>query len=419
MKKTVALLTALMLALLLVTGCGGTPQKSDADDFTQVQPETQADAQQTAASPDYRAIWFSYLEWSGLNTADEASFTQGVAAVMQNCKDLGLNTIIVQVRPFGDAIYPSKYFPWSHLLTGTQGQAPAYDPLAIFVEQAHAQGLRIEAWINPYRVKMSEASPPQLAEGNAAVAHPEWVKEAAGGLYFDPSNSDVRQYICDGVEEVLRAYDVDGVQFDDYFYPVTDESFDAEEYARQGGGMALADWRRQNVNLLVKQVYDMVQRVEQETGRALVFGISPQGNNDNNYDTQYSDIAMWLSTPGYVDYVMPQVYWGYNFTLQSGSDRFAFENIISEWMAMPRDAAVQLYFGLGAYRIGVGDESSTPSDEWTSGSNLARMAKTLAEKGAGGYALYRYDSLYRAGEQQALAAAECEALRAYHAQLNA
>ena len=96
---------------------------------------------------------------------------------------------------------------------------------------------------------------------------------------------------------MLRAYDVDGVQFDDYFYPVTDESFDAEEYARQGGGMALADWRRQNVNLLVKQVYDMVQRVEQETGRTLVFGISPQGNNDNNYDTQYSDVAMWLSTP--------------------------------------------------------------------------------------------------------------------------
>ena len=417
MKRSLALLTALALTLLLATACGGAPEKSDAADFTKL-PQSE-NVQSNAQGGDYRAMWFSYLEWSGLNTADEASFTQGVAAVMQNCKALGLNTIIVQVRPFGDAIYLSKYFPWSHLLTGTQGQAPSYDPLAIFVQQAHEQGLRIEAWINPYRVKMSEATPSQLAQENAAVAHPDWVKEAAGGLYFDPANSEVRQYICDGVEEVLRAYEVDGVQFDDYFYPVTDESFDAEEYSAQGNGMSLGDWRRSNVNALVQQVYEMVQRVEQETGRSLVFGISPQGNNDNNYNTQYSDVALWLSTPGYVDYVMPQVYWGYDFTLQSGSDRFAFENIVSEWMAMPRDAAVQLYFGLGAYRVGAGDESSTPSQEWQSGSNLARMAKTLDEKGAGGYALYRYDSLYRAGEYQALAAAECEALRQYHAQRSA
>ena len=417
MKRALALLTALALTLLLATACGGAPEKSDAADFTKL-PQSE-NVQSNAQGGDYRAMWFSYLEWSGLNTADEASFTQGVAAVMQNCKALGLNTIIVQVRPFGDAIYPSKYFPWSHLLTGTQGQAPSYDPLAIFVQQAHEQGLRIEAWINPYRVKMSEATPSQLAQENAAVAHPHWVKEAAGGLYFDPANSEVRQYICDGVEEVLRAYEVDGVQFDDYFYPVTDESFDAEEYSAQGNGMSLGDWRRSNVNALVQQVYEMVQRVEQETGRSLVFGISPQGNNDNNYNTQYSDVALWLSTPGYVDYVMPQVYWGYDFTLQSGSDRFAFENIVSEWMAMPRDVAVQLYFGLGAYRVGAGDESSTPSQEWQSGSNLARMAKTLDEKGAGGYALYRYGSLYRAGEYQALAAAECEALRQYHAQRSA
>ena len=147
------------------------------------------------------------------------------------------------------------------------------------------------------------------------------------------------------------------------------------------------------------------------TGRKLpTSSTSPQGNNDNNYSQQYSDVALWLSTPGYVDYIMPQVYWGYNYTLQNGSARFAFENIVDEWLAMPRDDSVSLAFGLGAYRIGAGDGSATESGEWASGHNLADMARTLSVRGADGYALYRYASLYSGGEYAALMQAECAAL---------
>ena len=123
--------------------------------------------------------------------------------------------------------------------------------------------------------------------------------------------------VVQGVTEIVQNYDVDGIQFDDYFYPTTDEAFDTESYARYGGGQDLAEWRRANVNTLVQKVYAAVKAVKPEA----VFGISPQGNNDNNYSQQYSDVALWLSTPGYVDYIMPQVYWGYNYTLQNGSAR--------------------------------------------------------------------------------------------------
>ena len=414
MKKQWARLLAAGLAAALaalLAGCGGEPARDPSRDFTTAE---------SAAAPSrlgYRAMWISYLEWTGLDTASAETFTAGVSAMMDNCAAMGLDTVIVQVRPFGDAIYPSELFPWSHLVTGVQGQDPGYDPLAIFVQQAHARGLAIEAWINPYRLRLNDNVPAgELAQNGLAAAHPEWVKQAAGGLYLDPSNPQVREYICDGVEEVLRRYEVDGVQFDDYFYPVTGEEFDAAEYAASGTQLLLADWRRENVNALVRSVYETVRRVQDETGRSLVFGISPQGNNDNNYNGQYSDVGLWLSQPGYVDYVMPQVYWGYHYTLQSGSDRFAFENIVREWMEMPRAQEVRLYFGLGAYRVGASDGSSTPSDEWSSGHNLADMTDTLRAAGADGYALYRYDSLLRAGEYQALADAERAALAEKNAQ---
>ena len=330
-----------------------------------------------------------------------------MGSLLDNCAALGLNTVIVQVRPFGDAVYPSAVYPWSHLVTGVQGQDPGYDPLAIFVEQAHARGLAIEAWVNPYRVRLNDTMPPgELAADNPALLHEGWALEANGGLYYDPALPEVQDMVVQGVTEIVQNYDVDGIQFDDYFYPTTDEAFDTESYARYGGGQDLAEWRRANVNTLVQKVYAAVKAVKPEA----VFGISPQGNNDNNYSQQYSDVALWLSTPGYVDYIMPQVYWGYNYTLQNGSARFAFENIVDEWLAMPRDDSVSLAFGLGAYRIGAGDGSATESGEWASGHNLADMARTLSVRGADGYALYRYASLYSGGEYAALMQAECAAL---------
>lgn len=411
MKNWKKLLCAALCAALL-SGCGARAQSgaSSRQDFTSapVQGAPASSGAASSAAGSYRAMWFGYPDWPLLDTANEAAFTASVKTMLDGCAALGLDGVIVHVRPFGDAIYPSAYFPWSHLLTGTQGKDPGYDPLAIFVREAHARGLRFEAWINPYRLRLNAKTPAQLADSGIAAKHPDWVKTVKDGLYLDPASAGVQDYITAGVEELLAAYPVDGVQFDDYFYPTTEESFDAAEYAASGSALPLADWRRQNVNSLVSRVYAAVKAKRPDA----TFGISPQGNNDNNYNSQYSDVSLWLSTPGYVDYVMPQVYWGYHYTLKSGSDRYAFDKIVGEWMAMPRAQGVSLYFGLGAYRIGAGDGSAAPSTEWTSGHNLADMAATLHAKGAGGYALYSYRYLFANSEYADLAGAERTALTA-------
>ena len=195
-------------------------------------------------------------------------------------------------------------------------------------------------------------------------------------------------FVVEGVTELLDHYAVDGIHFDDYFYPTTQPWIDAEHYAADGGGQPLDDWRRATVTALVQRVHDAVKAKDP----VLRFGISPQGNPDNNYQQQYSDVPAWMAAP-LVDYICPQIYWGYGYQLKSGSDRFAFENITAEWLAMPRSADCALYFGLGAFRIGKGDGGAGPDSEtrWQTGHALADMVGDLTGQGADGYALFRYD----------------------------
>ena len=402
-------LSAAALALAFTAGCAAAPASSSVSSSSEPASQPAATPQAEPAE-EIRAMWISYKEWETMDFSSEAAFTEQAAQLMANSAELGMNRVLVQVRPFADAIYPSELFPWSDLCTGTQGQDPGYDPLAILVEQAHSAGLAIEAWINPYRVRLNASYPAgELSANNPAVLHPDWAKEVNGGIYLDPANPDVQAYIADGVQEILDNYAVDGIHFDDYFYPTTEESFDEAEYAASGTGLSLADWRRENVNSLVSLVY----RTVKESSPTAVFGISPQGNPDNNYNGQYSDVGLWMSTPGYLDYVMPQIYWGFGYTLKSGSDRFAFENIVAEWAAMPRADSVALCAGLGAYRIGDGDGGSNENStsQWQTGCNLASQVEGLRGAGLDGYALYRYASLFDNAAWSDLAAQECEALR--------
>ena len=402
-------LSAAALALAFTAGCAAAPASSSVSSSSEPASQPAATPQAEPAE-EIRAMWISYKEWETMDFSSEAAFTEQAAQLMANSAELGMNRVLVQVRPFADAIYPSELFPWSDLCTGTQGQDPGYDPLAILVEQAHSAGLAIEAWVNPYRVRLNASYPAgELAADNPAIAHPEWAREVNGGIYLDPANPDVQAYIADGVQEILDNYAVDGIHFDDYFYPTTEESFDEAEYAASGTDLSLADWRRENVNSLVSLVY----RTVKESSPTAVFGISPQGNPDNNYNGQYSDVGLWMSTPGYLDYVMPQIYWGFGYTLKSGSDRFAFENIVAEWAAMPRADSVALCAGLGAYRIGDGDGGSNENStsQWQTGCNLASQVEGLRGAGLDGYALYRYASLFDNAAWSDLAAQECEALR--------
>lgn len=362
-------------------------------------PAPTVTAEPTAAAP-YRAVWVSYLEWQQVDFSTPETFSGDIAVILDNIRDLGATVVLAQVRPFGDALYPSSYYPFSHLCTGQQGRDPGYDPLALLVQAAHDRGLALEAWVNPYRIQAGLT--PALCDASPAKLHPDWVKYTDTGAYLDPANTAVRQYIADAVGELCANYDVDGIHFDDYFYPTTDPAFDAADYAASGTALTRDDWRRENVNALVELCHATARRY------GVRFGVAPVGDPEQNYALQYSDAARWLRQ-GTVDYLMPQLYWGQEY-VKDGDTSHSLARLAGAWAALPRAAGVRLYAGLGAYRIGAGDGSDAGS-EWVSGRALADQLNLLDRLGVQGAGLYRYASLFDASDYAGLAAAEVDAVR--------
>lgn len=362
-------------------------------------PAPTATAEPTAAAP-YRAVWVSYLEWQQVDFSTPETFSGDIAVILDNIRNLGATVVLAQVRPFGDALYPSSYYPFSHLCTGQQGRDPGYDPLALLVQAAQDRGLALEAWVNPYRIQAGLT--PALCGASPAKLHPDWVKYTDTGAYLDPANTAVRQYIADAVGELCANYDVDGIHFDDYFYPTTDPAFDAADYAASGTALTRDDWRRENVNALVELCHATARRY------GVRFGVAPVGDPEQNYALQYSDAARWLRQ-GTVDYLMPQLYWGQEY-VKDGDTSHSLARLAGAWAALPRAAGVRLYAGLGAYRIGAGDGSDAGS-EWVSGRALADQLNLLDRLGVQGAGLYRYASLFDASDYAGLAAAEVDAVR--------
>ena len=362
-------------------------------------PAPTATAEPTAAAP-YRAVWVSYLEWQQVDFSTPETFSGDIAVILDNIRNLGATVVLAQVRPFGDALYPSSYYPFSHLCTGQQGRDPGYDPLALLVQAAHDRGLALEAWVNPYRIQAGLT--PALCGASPAKLHPDWVKYTDTGAYLDPANTAVRQYIADAVGELCANYDVDGIHFDDYFYPTTDPAFDAADYAASGSTRTQDDWRRENVNALMELCHAAARRY------GVRFGAAPAGDPEQNYTLQYSDAARWLRQ-GTVDYLMPQLYWGQEY-IKNGDASHSFAQLAAAWAALPRAAGVKLYAGLGAYRVGAGDGSDAGS-EWFSGHALADQLALLARLGVQGAGLYRYGSLFANSDAPALAESEAEAIK--------
>ena len=352
-----------------------------------------------------KGVWISYIEFQNVDFSTEEAFTADITEMFSNAKNMGLNTVMVHARSFGDAFYKSSLFPYSHIMTGTQGADPGYDPLEIMVKTAHDIGLRIEAWINPYRVKLY-SHPQQLSADNPAQ-NTALTVTTDSGIFYNPALQEVRDLVTEGVVEIVQNYDVDGIHFDDYFYPSMDEYIDRAQYALYSGNLSLADWRRENVNMLIRQVYAAIKQENPD----VTFGISPQGNDDNNYTMQYSDVGLWLREEGYCDYIMPQLYWGFDYRTKGGSDRFAFKTLSYNWSQYAKADGVKLFIGMGAYRIGNGDGGYNDQSEWSCGNNLAKMIQVVkANPQLDGWALYSYNSLYGDSEYPQLQQAEISAI---------
>ncbi len=361
----------------------------------------------TGAGPagELRGVWISYLDWEKL-PAGEEGFQAGVNEILDRCVELKMNAVFVHVRPDADAMYPSEYFPWSRFVTGTQGEDPGYDPLDYFIQAAHERGLAFHAWINPFRVtgylnrwdQLSDQSPAKIWKTDADPSNDRWVLKQGGEYYLNPAVPQVRDLIVGGVREIVESYDVDGIHFDDYFYPEVDNQdpdrwFDKPEYVAAGGRGPISDWRRDNVNSLVREVYRTVKETDQE----IQFGISPEGYVDHlRSDSRlFADIDTWMSQPGYVDYIMPQIYWGFEHKLSDGTTApFAFDNNLRTWLRLKGQGNVRLYLGLAMYKTGSGTKDNNPVPEWLRRSDIIRRQVEAGRKcgEVSGYCFYAYSS---------------------------
>lgn len=335
---------------------------------------------------EMRGIWVSYMTLDMQGTAKTRSeFEEKFDAVVSHAVSGGFNTLVVQVRPFCDALYYSEIFPMSHILSGEQGRDCGYDPLAVMCEKAHSNGLKIHAWINPYRVKNAESAY-ALAESSPAVKNSSLIVEVEGGVYFNPALEEVTELIAEGVAEIVKNYDVDGIQFDDYFYPTTDKSFDSEQYAAyisafSGGGapLSLEEWRMDNVNRMLSTVYKTVH----ESGEGVVFGVSPQGNLSNN-SALCADVVRWCTESGYADYICPQIY----FSLDNPT--LTFEAALADWTGLELAENIKMYIGIAGYKAGSDSDCGT----WEDNSDiLSREIEIIRDKELDGFMLYSYDSL--------------------------
>lgn len=370
-------------------------------------PAAQAPGAQTsgAGSDELRGVWVSYLDWEKMS-AGKAEFEQTVDQILARCVELKMNAVFVHVRPDADAMYPSAYYPWSRFLTGTQGQDPGYDPLAYFVQAAHNRGLQFHAWINPYRVtgyhntwdQVSAQSPAKQWLSDADTANDRWVLKQNGAYYLNPAVPQVRELIINGVREVVGNYDVDGIHFDDYFYPEVDNGdpnrwFDKPEYDASGSSLPIAGWRRENINSLVRGVYQAVKEIRP----AVQFGISPEGYVDHlRSDTRlFADVDTWLSQDGYIDYIMPQIYWGFEHKLSDGTSApYAFEDNLQTWISLKNRGSVRLYLGLAMYKTGSNTRDGNETPEWLRRDDIMKR-QVEAGRATGqvsGYCFYAYSS---------------------------
>ncbi|MBQ8001078.1 MAG: family 10 glycosylhydrolase [Ruminococcus sp.] len=335
---------------------------------------------------EMRGLWVSYisLDMQGTDRSFD-SFKSKFDKIVQDASDFGCNTLIVQVRPFCDALYNSQLFPASHVLSGTQGVSADYDALEYMCVATHSKNMKLHAWINPYRVSTA-GTPASLAESNPFVQDNSIGAEITSGIYLNPAKKAVRNLIVQGVEEIIRNYDVDGIQFDDYFYPPDCGSFDEEEFNTYRKSvnnitkaMYIDQWRQNNVNLMLSEVYRTIKSIDP----SVVFGISPQGNIDNNYAIG-ADVKTWCENIGYADYICPQMYYSVdNPTLK-------FEVSLQDWKDFSLHKDLKVYIGLGAYKAGTDADSGT----WLNKNDvLATELVLLRRYGYDGYMIYDYSAL--------------------------
>ena len=350
---------------------------------------------QIAPKREFRAVWVATvnnIDWPskpGLSTEQQK---KEVIDILNMHSKNGMNAIIMQIRPASDAFYRSELEPWSRYLTGTQGKAPSpfYDPLQFWIEECHQRNMEFHAWLNPFRVAQNVNDP--LASSHIAFKHPDWIVNYGDKLYFDPGLPQTREFVVKVVTDIVSRYDVDAIHFDDYFYPypLKEDFPDENSFAQYNRGFKAeqkADWRRDNVDILIKALSENIKK----TKPWVKFGISPFGvwrnKSDDpegsettvgttNYDHLYADILKWQKN-GWIDYCLPQLYW------QIGHPSVDFLTLSKWWAAHAYNRA--MYIGQAVYKL----EANSTIPEWKDPEQLVRQIQVVRQiPQLGGSAFY-------------------------------
>ena len=333
-----------------------------------------------------RGIFISYIELNKyVKDKNISDSKKNIDKMISNVKSLGFNLIILQIRSFSDAIYPSKIFPWSSTVSVEEGVDPGFDVLDYFINKCHDNSILIYGWINPYRVR--NYSDDSVSMDNPAY---KWINTRNiiidNGIYYNPSSDEVVKLIVSGVEEVVSKYKVDGILFDDYFYPNTEcDRVEYLEYLKNNKEISFSEYHLMRVNVLIEKVYAVCRKYN------VLFGISPDANIENNYNKLFADIRTWLSSDKYVDFIMPQVYYGFF------NETKPFKDVIDEWESLIKNKDISLMIALAFYKNGVDDKwAKSGSMEWVNNSNIIMREIVLSRNlnNYQGFSLFRYDYLF-------------------------
>jgi len=377
-------LPILLVIVLLLCGCGTEGEKIDKIE----QPENVP----TAVKTDFSGgMWLSYSDMDSL-LADKDQFKTNFNLIISNLKTFKTDTLYLHVRSHCDSIFKSQFYPLRDSVKEYD-----YDVLSYIIEKCHKENIKVFAWLNPYRVSTATENITELPQDSPAY---KWCNDTDkanddnvvyfNGIYLNPAKQQVRQLVIDGIKEIIDNYDVDGIHFDDYFYPTDEKDFDKvtyENYCKETKNpLSLADWRRAGVDSLISDCKTAIEIKKKK----IIFSISPAADINKNYSEFFADVEGWIEK-GYVDEIIPQIYFGYEHTMPE----FKFETLLSKWQKLgDKNPDVKLLIGLAAYKIG--SESETDGTEWKDNEDMiARQVKSCYDAvGVDGVVYFSYSSLF-------------------------
>lgn len=387
-------LVILIVTIIIVRNNNSTSSKSQGiPNIFSSQKKFKNKQKDTLPDGEMKAVWVPFMELNMKDNCTETAFKEKFDNILSVSKSHGINTMIVHVRSHGDALYKSSIYPWSHILTGKQGTDPGFDPLEYMVNATHNAGMTFHAWVNPLRIQLNNA-PEILADSNPYIkwrndddtSNDLYVLDWENNKYYNPAYPEVRSMIINGVAEIIENYPVDGIHFDDYFYPTDNPEFDKpsyDEYTSQISApstpLSLSDWRMANINSLVSGVYSKVKSVNKN----LQFGISPQYNIDNDIKMG-ADVYSWGSKSGYVDYLCPQMYVNFENPI------LTFDKAFNDWKSVITNKDTNLYIGLALYKA----NSDLDKGTWKKSNNILQTQVEYSRNlGCNGFMLYSWGYL--------------------------